>query len=283
MTGRRFVVGLSLLCALVFSAASVQSASALQGTTVATCIKEGASKGDYEDPHCSTEKKGAGEYKFEFLTESALTNFEGSNSATKPPNTIGAVPAVLKSTLEGAAIEVECSTSASTGGVTNKKTFEGVMYAESQTPGKLTTITYTGCVVLKPKSEAAECKVHSPGKAAGTIVTNQLLAITAVEKIGAAEEMYVLVIPSAGEKFAELVFETVAPKICPGGLTKKALPLTGEAKLEANGATLISPHPNIASTLKLGGSAATLTSSETMRMDSEGGLQQNPLFLKTTP
>ena len=221
MTGRRFVIGLSLLCALVFSAASAQSAFALQGTTVATCIKEGASKGDYEDPHCSTEKKGAGEYKFEFLTESALTNFEGSNSSTKKPTTIGAVPAVLKSTVEGVVTEVECSTTASTGGVTNKKSGEGQMFAEAQTVGKLTVITYTGCVVQKPKAANEECKVHSPGKAAGTIVTNQLLGITAVEKIGGVEEMYVLLIPSGGN-FVELVFEAVAPNACPAALTKKA-------------------------------------------------------------
>lgn len=278
MIGRRAIAGLTLLCALIFLAASAQSAFALQGTTAATCVAK-AGAGEYSDAHCTTGKANGG-FEAPEVTENAETFFEGSNSSTKA-GTIGAVPAVLKATVEGVATEVECSTSASTGGFKNKKGGEGQMFAESQAPIKLTTITYTGCVVQQPKAAGEECTVNSPGKAAGTIVTNQLSGITAVEKVGAAEEMYVLV-QGAGGVFAELVFTAVAGKTCPAALTKKALQVTGEAKLEANGATLISPHPKIASSLKLGGFAASLTSSETMRMDREGGATQNPLFLKTT-
>jgi len=280
MIGRRAITGLTLLCALAFLAVPAQSALALKGTTVATC-KFNSGKGEFEEAHCSKEKVGGGgDYEAPEVTENAETFFEGSNSSTKA-GTIGAVPAVLTATVEGVATEVECSTSASTGAFKNKKSGSEQMFAESQAPIKLTTITYTGCVVNKPKAGGEECTVNSPGKAAGTIVTNQLAGISAVEKVGAAEEMYLLVFGSGGV-IAELVFTAVAGKTCPAALTKKALQVTGEAKLEASGATLVSPHPKIASTLKLGGFAASLTSSETMRMDREGGLTQNPLFLKTT-
>ncbi|HET7444431.1 MAG TPA: hypothetical protein VFJ57_07210 [Solirubrobacterales bacterium] len=280
MIGRKAMVGLALLCALVFGAVSAQSAFAV-GTTVATC-KLNTGKGAFKDAHCSTKEAG-GNYEAPEVTENAETFFEGSNSLTKAETT-ASTPAVLTSTVEGVATEVECSTSASTGGFKNKETEESkIMYAESQGAIKLTTITYTGCVVQKPKAAGEECTVNSKGKAAGTIVTNQLSGITGTEKIGGVEEMYVVVL-GPGEVFAELTFTAVGGKTCPAALTKKALALTGEAKLEAIGATMVSPHPNpkIASTLKLGGFAATLTSSETMRMDKEGGPTQSPLFLKTT-
>lgn len=281
MIGRKAVIGLALLCALVFGAISAQSAFA-KGTTGSTCIPE-AGKGSFSDAHCGLLQTNGG-FKSLDTEEKKETLFEGSNAATAS-ETKAAAPAVLKATVGGIATEVECTTSSSAGAFKNEKSGVGQMYAEAQTAGKLTVITYTGCAVRTPIGMEEECLVHSVGKAAGTIVTNQLLGITAVEKVGAEEVMYVLLISTgAGEKFLELVFEVSPGKKCPAALTANPLPLTGEAKLDANGATMISPNPNknAASSLKLGGNAATLTSSETMRMDKEGGAQQNPLFLRTT-
>jgi hypothetical protein len=58
MYGRRAVVGLSLLCALVFCAFAAPSAQALKGTTITTC-KQVGSGATFQDEHCTKQTMGA--------------------------------------------------------------------------------------------------------------------------------------------------------------------------------------------------------------------------------
>jgi hypothetical protein len=59
MSGRKAIVGLSLLCALVFCAFGAATASAAGGSTAFTCVK-GAASADFEDEHCDKGKVGGG-------------------------------------------------------------------------------------------------------------------------------------------------------------------------------------------------------------------------------
>jgi hypothetical protein len=109
MIGRRAVVGLSLLSALLFSAFAAQSASAVSAsnTTGFTCVENGV--GDFTDAHCDTAGvKGNEKFGHVALAESK-TEFQATNGKVTE-STKKSEPAVLKSKVAGAKITIECTT-----------------------------------------------------------------------------------------------------------------------------------------------------------------------------
>jgi len=111
MNGRRAVVGLCMLCALLVSAFAAQSASAAPSTTAVTC-KEGP--GDtvettFADAHCKTGPSGSfGHYKINENTTTTLTGRAGSEFSK------------LKATLGGVATTLTSTSLSGTGSMENK-------------------------------------------------------------------------------------------------------------------------------------------------------------------
>ncbi|MGB7686560.1 MAG: hypothetical protein WBL45_12360 [Solirubrobacterales bacterium] len=115
MIGRRSVIGLSLLCALLFSAFAAQSASAIKpthslNTTVVTCVKEATKTHEFADAHCDTKSTGnnTGEFKHVAVAVGTTTKVSGTNAAVTN-GTKDAEPAVLKGTIGLAKVTIECT------------------------------------------------------------------------------------------------------------------------------------------------------------------------------
>jgi hypothetical protein len=148
MTGRRAVVGLSLLCALAFSAFGAASASAV-GTTAFTCVKGGGSK-DFKDAHCKEGvAAGTGEYGHVAFTETTDVSVTNDTTGTT-------LPITLVFTSFGIGTEIKCTTvSGESGGLkvknlTNEK-------GEMHVTGPSIVLVYAGCSVPKPKN----CQIAS--------------------------------------------------------------------------------------------------------------------------
>lgn len=137
MIGRKTIIGLAMLCALLVSALAAQGATA-SGTTAHTCKKaekgtEGAKT--WKDEHCKEEASGqTGEYKHVEIPVNTKTNITGTDIDTGTHHT----GAALKSTIAGSAIELVAKEVTGTGTMENK--LEG---AEMLAHGE-GTITYTG-------------------------------------------------------------------------------------------------------------------------------------------
>ena len=82
MTGRRSVIGLSLLFALLFGALAAQSASATPGTTAFTCSTAAAAK-SFSDAHCDNET-AEGSYGHIEVEPEKEVEIEITNAKTKP-------------------------------------------------------------------------------------------------------------------------------------------------------------------------------------------------------
>jgi hypothetical protein len=100
MTGRRITAGLSVLCALVFCAFSVSSASAT-GTTAFTCVP-GGGQNDFSDADCASfVGAGNGEFGHVALTPKTSTKVELNSVAStmaKLMGTIGGITTTLTAT-----------------------------------------------------------------------------------------------------------------------------------------------------------------------------------------
>lgn len=161
MIGRRAVIGLSLLSALLFCALAAQSASAIvtvksNNTTAFTCVKDPLKKGDFNDAHCDiTGVKGASEYKHDLIpldttTEVEATNEKVTESTTKPQ------PATLKGTVAGVKSEIHCN---KVKNVVKNSLVHNVQPAKEQHTFTGTIETeFTDCSVSKP----AKCDVAEP-------------------------------------------------------------------------------------------------------------------------
>ena len=274
MIGRRATVGFSLLCALLFSAIAVQSASAAKAinTTAVTCVKGGGIL-DFRDAHCN--EKGTPfteEYGHVAIKNDETTEIEITNSTTG-----GATdPAVLKGKAFGAASEITCNKVASV----PKKTF----LHNVETPEKKHTITgetsaeYKDCSVQKP----LKCDVKEPIE-----VKAEFESVEGLESEGKKETMGVQFKAKGAEPFAKIEFINNGAESC--ALNGKTVNVTGSAigtgtpePSKANkhsGATTNFHHEKITATkeLLLGGEAAGFQNKATVRM--VGG---NPIVLTTT-
>ncbi len=154
MIGRRAVLGLSLLSALLFCAFAAQSASAAKAvnTTAFTCAPATPGTGDFGDAHCDEKKTGNFKHDLIPLNETtavAATNEKVTNS------TKDSEPATLTGKIGLTATEIHC----------NKVKFDTTksFIHNVETESKKHTLTgtarveYTDCSVSKPlKCDIAE-------------------------------------------------------------------------------------------------------------------------------
>jgi hypothetical protein len=261
MTGRRAVVGLSLLCALVFSALAVSSASAESTPTWVTCEKvvepQIGTKG-FSDEHCTkaaSDKAVNFEHK-EFL---GTTDVEGSNTQLGA-ETKSTVSAVLHGVLSTIPVTITCKKVSSTGKATNTA-------GPPMTATGTATVKYSECETVIEATKK-NCKVKEPIEAKANL-TN----------VVEGAEMYVKATGSGtGEEFVSLSFENNGAEVCPKGITAlNPYKVTGSAIGTVNGATLEFKEKEPHSTLKLGGNTAEITQIETVRK-AVGG---NPISVTT--
>lgn len=266
MTGRRVVIGLSLLLALFTSAFAAQGAFAAKGTTAFTCkpVSTGAT---FKDEHCTVEGSNSGGSGFvhEEIAPKTSTAITLTNEKTKN-ETKESTPSVLfvKSFLS-TETEISCSTLSSE---------EGLLEDTAGPPMKVSgtgKILFSGCTVLKP---ANKCKVKEPivaeAKAESDIISE------------APEEMGIKLSPLTGETFAKIKFEDKSgTEKCSATFKAEEFPVKGSVIATANGepngkgaTAVVTPAM---SSLTLGTAVATLSATGTFRMK-EG----NPIVLTTT-
>jgi hypothetical protein len=282
MNGRRAIVGLTLLCALVFAAFAAPNAmAALKGTTAYTCVKEDnppeQAKG-FEDEHCLKATSGdAVKWVHEEigLTTTLLT--------VENDETSKAVPAKLVFSVEGTEVELEAQTFFSCGGhtsVQNKQNGEKMEVLSPEFCGEFSEVSVkkaAGCVVkggivLLPNAGGER------GTAKGIVIENAKKE----------EEMYVEFKPAEGKPFATFTVE----KCEKAGLNKTyKVEGTAKANVSVNAAT---DGPTLKFTAAQTGPTLKVVSGElktegkfsgtfTARMAFETGKPKNPVTLTTTP
>jgi hypothetical protein len=149
MIGRKTTVGLSLLCALLFSAIAVQSAAATEGTntTAFACVKSVNGTREFLDAHCdirTPEKTGSYEHKV--LALKAPTEIEATNETTGGAKSTQ----VLEGSPFKVATRIECTKLGGEGTVENSEPIAKVHSLIGNG-----TLKYTGCTVVKP----AKCTI----------------------------------------------------------------------------------------------------------------------------
>jgi hypothetical protein len=253
MNGRRAIVGLCMLCALVVSAFAAQSASATEskGTTAFTCkpvIPAKETKG-FSKAHCKPEDAVNTEAKFEHveIPESTTTKITGNNKDTEGK----AVHSTLVSTAFGATVELTAKTLTGEGWMTNAKDpTTGEHYAHGEG-----TITYTDVTVVKP----ANCVVDThdgtltPGPS-GIVHTEPLKATTKGQGDRLKFE------PKEGTTFAKFWITGAG---CPFNQT---FTVTGSVNAPVDGATTNATEADTTSqnTLKLNGAKAGISGTLTI-------------------
>jgi hypothetical protein len=255
MNGRRTAVGLSLLCALLFSAFAASSAFAAEETTAVTCVKNIEPGGaGFSDEHCDKAVQTGAAYKHVQIGETS-TLVEGDNQKTAN-NTTEHTTAVL----HGLAFGTETTITAT------KVTVEGTLKNEPGPPksvlGKDIVLTYEELTVSKgPKG----CKVKG-----AEIKTNKLRATTTAKSMEVEFKP-----PEGSEIFATFQFEGCENKSFNG----VNLNVTGTSNGIPHGATLETTEASTKG-LKFAGQQASYTSTVTLRMKKETQ-QENPIALTT--
>ena len=254
MIGRRTVIGLSLLSALLFSAFAVQSASAAisANTTMFTCVDTGEAKtGDFTDAHCDTEgEKGKSQYAHVSISNGSTTKLQATNKTTG----VETVATVLKSKVGLVSTEITCNTVESN---TENSLAHNEELNGKHTITGLAELKFTNCSVQKP----AKCDVVEP------IVAK--VEMNGVDKLGAGETEMGLEIKGIGaeETFTEMTF-TEAECTLKGTTVKLKGSAIGTGKVAQGkkhaGATMVFSPENGMQKLKFGTSEATVTSTVTV-------------------
>jgi hypothetical protein len=166
MIGRRAMIGLCMMCALIFSAIAAQGASAASnGTTAFTCIESSEGVGvKWSDAHCKTES-ATGKYRHVAVAENAETNVSVTNEVTS-----GVVSKpLLESKQAGVAEQLTAGKVSCVGCVLTNRKNESTGEHFVDATGKL---KYTEVTVTKPSGKG--CKVKG-----GEVTTKELTATTA--------------------------------------------------------------------------------------------------------
>jgi hypothetical protein len=271
MTGRRAAVGLSLLSALVFCVVAASSASAA-GTTAFTCVLTGGNL-DFSDAHCDNKvANGTGKYGHVGVDEKLGTSVITTNEKTKE-ETASPTPIFLLGIVDSFGVTIECTKLSGSAVYTNITDGSKVM----QNEGTKINIKISGCTTKKPEKN---CVVKEPIEVNATSMT--------VENLGSKKDEMGIEFKPSGEHFAVLEFEKGAECKVSGDNafldgTAIATGKRGSAStVTSTGVTMIFTAAMTKDTLKLGGSAAELDSTITMRREAVGGVEQNPLTLTTT-
>lgn len=270
MIGPRAVIGLSLLCALLFSAAVAQSASAAKAvnTTAATCIK-GVGNEDFSDAHCD-EFVGPGEGSFGHaaITLNETKELDATNETTGGATT----PIVLRGKANGAAVEIECASMATT---TNKSAVHNVEAEAKHTMTGNGTALFSKCTVKKP----AKCIANEPIEADANF--------EGVEGLGEKGNEMGVEFKGAGEggKIAAITFANKGAESC--ALNGKTFNVAGSAigtskvsqTTKYTGATIVFSPENGMESITFGGVAAEVTMTTTPKGAGGGG---HPISITTT-
>jgi hypothetical protein len=258
MIGRKAMVGLSLLCALLFSAIAVQSASATAGTkiTAFACVSSGGETNrDFSDAHCdSWATPGTGTWEHKVLGQKTPTEVEASNvttGGTKATAVMEASPAKVET-------KIECTTLSGTGAFENSE--------PSSKVHKITgtgALEYTGCTVVKP----AKCTTKAINIKIGSTETQE--GLTGPK--GEAAAMGLELKAEAGKPFTTVTLEGAecALKGNPFPVEGSVLVTNGPGESESqnnkwSGATgVVTPAM---SSLVAGGRLATLSGIVTFKM-----------------
>ncbi len=276
MIGRRSVIGLSLLSALLFSAFAAQSAFAIKpihslNTTMVTCAPVA---GGFSDAHC--DGGPAGGFAHVAVAPKTTTKVAGTNAAVTE-STKKSEPAVLKGTIALSKVTIECATvknNAATSTLTNTEPAQG-----QHTVSGFAETEFSTCNV----KELTKCVVAEP------IVSKA--NVTGVEGMegpkGEKNAMGGLFVGSGAEEtFATVEFKNKGAEAC--SLNLKTFPVKGsvvatngpttESAQEGKsaGATLVFTPKFKMQTLKLGPNAAEFSTIVTP--SNNGG---NPLAATT--
>jgi len=259
---RRTAVGISLICALVFSALAAQGAAAAEGknTTAFTCVEGGGEK-DFSDAHCDNNVgAGKGKYGHVALPLNEKVSISISNEKTKN-ETKEAASTVLKGTIFGIKSEIVCKTVSGTGSLTNEEPSSKVHRVKGTVEAK-----FTSCTAPKP---ALGCKVKEPI----TVSSN----VEGVEGLGTGKNEMGLEFKPTGEHFATVTLEgcLVAGTFNTDGTAIATGTPSNTAKW--SGATSVFTAAMTKETLKLAGSAAEVESTTTVTKAGGG----NPIALTT--
>jgi hypothetical protein len=269
MTGRRAIVGVCMLCALVFSAFAAQSASAAsKGTTAFTCVKgQGTLKGE----HCLTTGNAAEEYGHVEIAENAPTEIIGTNGKTSGETSAAGLTR-LKETIGGVELELTATGVSGTGTMENKKDgTTGEHYAEGSG-----TIVYSGVEVAKPAGKG--CKVFTDN--AGVAGTEGIVDTNALKATTKGQGDFLKFEPGSGTTFATFFVSGCSPSV---PAIEGTWEITGSLKCPVTGATTVCSHSEITTqnTLKGKGNKAGLEGALTISGRTGGSGAYTPLSATT--
>jgi len=259
MNGRKTVIGLALVCALVLSALGAQAASAASNQTIFECTKSATTK-TFSDAHCDNES-GTLEYGHKVFPSAAtaisLTNGKTKNATTESTTAVMKVPLVkgFKN------VEITCTTVSGTGTALNSASG-----AEMKGSGS-GTINFTNAGGANCSTNQAGCtaKVNPVGASAETVDI-------------AAAEMGLKFFPTTGGVFATVKFEGTCGMAALGALNVEGSVIaTAGGVPNGKGATAVITAAM--SSLIFGGGAATLEGTATLSRTSTG----NALVVTTSP
>lgn len=261
MTGRRVVVGLSLLCALAFTAFGAASASAAGGTTQFTCVAVVPPANGFKDAHCK-EAAAAGTATFAH----AVIGEENTPLIATNRDTAGnLIPATLSAIVGGVGFEIKCEIVTSKGTAQNK-TIGGVMQVHSED----TVVTYEECTVPKPAK--GECKVKG-----GKIVTETIKSTTFGGK--EPEAMGIKFEPKTGTTFVPITIEG-----CKNAGLNGVKNVEGSVTATPTGTTVVFTGETSGKTLTFGGAEAKLDQTLTVKMQNPiTGAEESGVALTTVP
>lgn len=207
MIERRAIVGLCLLCALAFTAAAAQSASALgrKGYTCQLVTPGAETTVGFKDPHCNMPAgngtTGGKEVKYEHVQIKQRTKTSSSNAETGP-GTEGAEPAFFHVTLSGIEAEIEAKT------VTEESEGENKEEGGEAFLHSTGTLTFEGLTVKKP--EGGLCSIEG-----GKVTTKELTTSTQGLAKGIKFQ------PAVGSTLAEFTIVNASGKTCPEAIKGK--------------------------------------------------------------
>jgi hypothetical protein len=276
MNIHRAILGLCMLCALVFSAFAAQSANAeTKGTTVFTCKNTGPG-GGFTKAHCAPADAGAGEFSHLAVAENTTAEITGTSVDTEGKPVVSKLKSVqsgvteeMQSPLAHLLPEVEVEPGKiEKSWVTNKKDpVTGEHYIEG-----VGWVDYTEVAVTQPAGKG--CRVKND-----TIITNKMRFTTKGLK---TEKDEVHIEPASGTVFTEFVIEG-----CSVGALNHAYRLEGSLNVELIGATLKTTHANITAQGKLtmSGQKTGLEAEVTVKATDKaaGDVTDTPLSATTVP
>jgi hypothetical protein len=259
MNGRRAVIGLCMLCALLISAIGAQGASAA-GTTAYTCKKvEPPSGAGFSKAHCKAADAVASNAAYAHVEipagEQTVTTVTNAGNGT---NTETTVSQVLNGKILGVSVGITCTGVTGTGTQTNVANTE-----EPKTSMRISgtsALNYTGCTTKVPN-----CTIKNPIEANTTVESTHT---------GVNEKEKGLTFKQVGEQFTKIVFQGESCAIA------GTYPVTGKAVGRVDGATITFNTGE--DELKLGPEAADITGTVTVSGRKTTEVVCTPLSITTT-